>query len=92
MAKLTAAIIESLYSFGKAVYNREMALEEATDKLLSMYPGEIAQSSAGFYINLYSEYISGKGSTWNQNSSLVLYYVENINLTMKLRCFHSHHP
>ena len=79
MAKLTMPIIESLYTYGKAVHNREIGLNEATKKVLAMYPGDIADSSASFYIGLYSEYLSGKGSTWNQNSSLVLYYVEHIN-------------
>ena len=78
MAKLTMPIIESLYTYGKAVHNREIGLNEATEKVLAMYPGNIADSSASFYIGLYSEYLSGKGSTWNQNSSLVLYYVEHI--------------
>ena len=78
MAKLSAAVIESLYTYGKAVHNGEMSLRDATDKVLSTYPGDIADSSASFYIGLYSEYLSGKGSTWNQNSSLVLYYVEHI--------------
>lgn len=78
MAKLTAPIIEDLYSLGRAVYNREISLNEATEKILQKHKGNIADSSARFYIGLYSEYISGKGSTWNQNSSLVLYYVEHI--------------
>ena len=80
MAKLSATIIETLYKYGKAVHNRELGLNEATEKVLAMYPGDIADSSASFYIGLYSEYMAGKGSTWNQNSSLVLYYVEHITL------------
>lgn len=78
MAKLTMPIIESLYLYGRSVCNREIGINEATEKVLAMYPDGIADSSAKFYIELYSEYLSGKGSTWNQNSSLVLYYVEHI--------------
>ena len=78
MAKLTTPIIESLYSYGKAVHNCKISLSDATEKVLADYPGDIAESSASFYIGLYSDYLAGKGSTWNQNSALVLYYVENI--------------
>ncbi len=78
MAKLTTQIIKDLYSYGKAVYDRQIGLNDATDAVLSKYPGQIAESSASFYIGLYAEYMSGKGSTWNQNSELVLYYVEHI--------------
>ena len=78
MAKLTTQIIEDLYSYGKSVYDRKIGLSDATDAVVSKYKGQIAEASASFYIGLYSEYISGKGSTWNQNSELVLYYVEHI--------------
>lgn len=78
MAKMTMAIIEMLFSYGKAVYDRQLSLQEATDKVIKTYPDEISESSASFYINLYSDYMNGKGSTWNQNSTLVLYYVEQI--------------
>lgn len=78
MAKLTTQIIEDLYSYGKSVYDRKIGLSDATDAVLSKYKGQIAESSASFYIGLYGDYISGKGSTWNQNSELVLYYVEHI--------------
>lgn len=78
MAKLTISIIEALYTSGKAVYDRKIALQDATDKILESFPGEIAEASASFYIGLYSDYMHGKGSTWNQNSALVLYYVEHI--------------
>ena len=78
MAKLTTQIIEELYSYGKQVYNRQIGLNDATDAVLVKYPGQISESSAKFYLGLYTEYLSGKGSTWNQNSELVLYYVEHI--------------
>lgn len=78
MARLTTEIIENLYSQGKAVYRREKTSGEATAETLKSFPEQISESSAKFYIDLYSDYLSGKGSTWNQNSELVLYYVENI--------------
>lgn len=78
MEKLTQAIIESLYTYGKSVHNQEVELNEATDKVLDMFPGDIAESSVSFYIGLYSDYLSGLGSTSDQDSSLVLYYVEHI--------------
>ena len=78
MAKMTMPVIESLYSYGKKVYDNEMNLNTATDEMLRAFPGSIAESSASFYIGLYSDYMAGKGSTWNQNSTLVLYYVEHI--------------
>ena len=78
MAKMTMTIIESLYSHGRAVYDQRISLQEATNKVIQTFPGEISDSSASFYINLYLDYMNGKVSTWNQNSSLVLYYVEHI--------------
>ena len=78
MGKLTTQIIEDLYYYGKLVYDREVGLNDATDTVVSKFQGQIAESSASFYIGLYSDYVSGKGSTWNQNSELVLYYVAHI--------------
>ena len=78
MAKLTIQIIEQLYSAGRSVYQGEKTLDTATSEIIQSFPNEIAETSAKFYIGLYSEYLSGIGSTWNQNSELVLYYVENI--------------
>ena len=78
MAKLTIQIIEQLYSAGRSVYQGEKTLDAATSEIIQSFPNEIAETSAKFYIGLYSEYMSGIGSTWNQNSELVLYYVENI--------------
>lgn len=75
---MTMPIIEALYSYGKKVYDNEMNLNTATDEITKAFPGLIADSSASFYIGLYSDYMAGKGSTWNQNSTLVLYYVEHI--------------
>ena len=78
MAKMTMPVIETLYSYGRKVYDNELNLSTATEEVLKLHGDAISESSASFYINLFSEYMSGKGSTWNQNSSLVLYYVEHI--------------
>ena len=78
MAKLTLQVIEQLYSAGRSVYQGEKTLDKATSEIIQAFPNDIAETSAKFYIGLYSEYLSGIGSTWNQNSELVLYYVENI--------------
>ena len=75
-------IIEALYSYGKKVYDNEMNLNTATDEITKAFPGLIADSSASFYIGLYSDYMAGKGSTWNQNSDLLVYYVEHISIEM----------
>ena len=79
-------IIESLYSHGKKVYDNEMDLNTATDEIINEFPEIIALASASFYIKLYSNYIAGKGSTWNQNSALVLYYVEHITEERGIEC------
>ena len=78
MAKITLPIIKELYSYGKKVYDNEINLSSATEEVMKRFPELIAESSARFYIELYSDYMTGKGSTWNQNSTLVLYYVEHI--------------
>lgn len=74
MAKMTTEIIEKLYKLGRRVYLGELSLKEATAQV-----GEIADSSAEFYIGLYGELIKGKGSTWNQNTELLIYYVDQIS-------------
>ena len=78
MGKMTSSTIEALYSNGKDVYERKINLKEATNKVVNEFKGEIADKSAEFYIKLYTDYMTGKGSTWNQNSDLALYYVEHI--------------
>lgn len=78
MAKMTNELIESLYKHGKAVYAGEERMDTATNAVLTQFPAIIAESSARFYIGLYAELLSGKGSTWNQNSDLLVYYVEKI--------------
>ena len=82
MAKLTTEVIEQLFAAGRAVYQGEKTLSSATSEIMQKFPDDISETSAKFYIGLYSEYISGIGSTWNQNSELVLYYVEHIYLEM----------
>ena len=49
MAKMTMTIIESLYSYGKAVYDRKVSLQEATERVVKTYKEEISESSASFY-------------------------------------------
>ena len=80
MAKLSTEIIEDLYSCGKAVYMKEIGIQKAVETVLQKYPDKISDTSARFYIDLYASLVSGKGSTWNQNTELVLYYVEHITL------------
>ena len=84
MGTMTNELIEALYQNGKAVYEGKTDLNTATSSILAQYSENIAETSARFYIDLYSNFISGKGSTWNQNSSLVLYYVEHITLEQGL--------
>lgn len=78
MNKMTGEIIEKLYSLGKKVYSHELTITEATNRIMNDYSGNIAESSAEFYIGLVKDLISGKGSTWNQNSDLLVYYVDHI--------------
>ena len=78
MAKMTPELIQALYEHGKAVFDGKESLNSATEAVVSLYSDKIATSSARFYISLYEDLIKGKGSTWNQNSDLLVYYVENI--------------
>ena len=78
MGKMTQELIEDLYIRGKAVHKEEISLKRATEEILNMYPDNIHESSAQFYLSLYSDLIKGKGSTWNQNSDLLIYYVRHI--------------
>lgn len=78
MGKMTQELIEDLYIRGRAVYKKEISLKCATEEILNMYPDNIHESSAQFYLSLYSDLIKGKGSTWNQNSDLLVYFVRHI--------------
>ena len=78
MGKMTQELIVDLYIRAKEVYKEELSLKHATEEILDMYPDNISESSTQFYLNLYSDLIKGKGSTWNQNSDLLLYYVRHI--------------
>lgn len=78
MGKMTQELIEDLYVKGKAVYREEISLKRATEEILKTYPENIHESSAQFYLSLYADLIKGKGSTWNQNSDLLVYYVRHI--------------
>ena len=78
MAKMTPEIIQRLYELGKKVYNQELTLADGKTIVMRDYGDKIAESSAEFYIGLVKDLISGKGSTWNQNSDLLIYYVDHI--------------
>lgn len=78
MAKMTSELIQALYEHGKTVFDREESLDSAAEAVVSRYSDQIAMSSARFYISLYEDLVTGKGSTWNQNSDLLVYYVEHI--------------
>ena len=78
MAKMTPELIQALYEHGKAVFDGKESLNSATEAVVSLYSERIATSSARFYISLYEDLVKGKGSTWNQNSDLLVYYVEHI--------------
>ena len=78
MSKMTQEIIECLYKAGRAVYNGDCAVNGYVKNIVERFPGLISDSSAEFYIGLYSSLVSGEGSTWNQNSDLLKYYVEQI--------------
>lgn len=79
MSKMTNELIEELYYYGKQVYQNGVTLSRATELVLEKYGAIIAESSAEFYIALYEELVKGKGSTWNQNSDLLIYYVSHIS-------------
>lgn len=78
MAKMTQELIEKLYTLGKNVYEKNEEMGKAVAAILAEFPELISESSAKFYIGLVNELIIGKGSTWNQNSDLLVYYVEKI--------------
>lgn len=82
MSKMTSELIEKLYEYGKKVYNKELTLSDATAEVLRSYKDSIAESSTEFYIGLVKDLVIGKGSTWNQNSDLLVYYVEHISVEM----------
>lgn len=75
MAKMTQELIEKLYTLGKNVYEKNEDIGKAVSVVLAEFPELISESSAKFYIGLVNELIIGKGSTWNQNSDLLVYYV-----------------
>ena len=78
MAKMTQELIEKLYTLGKNVYEKNEDIGKVVSVVLAEFPELISESSAKFYIGLVNELIIGKGSTWNQNSDLLVYYVEKI--------------
>lgn len=75
---MTYELIRKLYTLGKSVYENKMDMGKAVFTILAEFPELISESSAKFYIGLVNELLIGKGSTWNQNSDLLVYYVEKI--------------
>lgn len=79
MATMTDQLIEALFTEGVNVFEEKQSLENAVETILRNFPSQVAESSANFYIGLVKKYITGQGSTWNQNSKLVVYYVTHLN-------------
>lgn len=77
MGRLSDNTIKALYEYGKKVFNKELKENDAATIVNQRYP-EVAISSAKHYILWYSKMREGDFLTWNSNSKLLLYYVENI--------------
>ena len=69
--------IEMLYKYGKKVFNNEVDLNKATEDF-SKTNGGMEISSIKHYIGLYSKLRSSKPTTFNSNSTLLVYYVTKI--------------
>jgi hypothetical protein len=76
--KMTDKMIKTLFYKGKQVYEKKEDIKDAVTDVTRIYPGGIAASSAEHYIGLYGRMMSGEGSTWNSNTALLLYYVDEI--------------
>lgn len=76
--KMTDKMIKTLFYKGKQVFEKKETIKDAVTDVTRIYPGGIAASSAEHYIGLYGRMLSGEGSTWNSNTALLLYYVEEI--------------
>lgn len=77
MGKMTENAIRVLFNYGKKVFQGNISLEEAAKRVNENYP-EVAVSSAKHYVKWYKVMRSGDILTWNSNSELLLYYVEQI--------------
>lgn len=77
MGKMTEDAIRVLFDYGKKVYQGEIPLKEAAERVHEDCP-EVAVSSARHYVRWYGEMKKGKILTWNSNSELLLYYAERI--------------
>lgn len=79
MGRLSDNTIKILYNYGKQVYLGELKENDAAIIVNQNCP-EVAISSAKHYILWYSKMRTGEFLTWNSNSKLLLYYVEQIFL------------
>ena len=73
MSKMTNDLIQSLYSLGKKVYNHELSMSDAKNRVITEYGSFIAVSSAELYLGLVKVFINGKGSKLNQNRVILVY-------------------
>ena len=78
MKKMTGIVIDALYTHGKMVYENEINLSDATNLIIKDYSDYVSDSSAKFYIKLYSDFMSGKSVSWNMNGELVVHYIDRI--------------
>lgn len=77
MGRMTEDAIKALFNYGKKVYQKDISLDDAAEKVHDESP-EVAFSSAKHYIKWYGEMRNGDFLTWNSNSDLLLYYAEHI--------------
>lgn len=77
MGRMTEDAIKALFNYGKKVYQKNISLDDAAEKVHDESP-EVAFSSAKHYIRWYGEMRNGDFLTWNSNSDLLLYYAEHI--------------
>ena len=75
---MTKEAIDALYTHGKMVYENEINLSDATNLIMKDYSDYVSDSSAKFYIKLYSDFMSGKSVSWNMNGELVVHYIDRI--------------
>ena len=77
MGQMTEDTYKALYRYGKAVYEKNIMLSDAIEKVCKENP-EVAQSSAEHYIKWYGKMREGSFLSWNTNEKLIKYYVEKV--------------
>lgn len=77
MGKMNQNTFQTLFEYGKKVYQGSIDLGTAAAKACLQNP-EVAISSARHYITWYSKMRTGEFLTWNSNSDLLLYYAKRI--------------